>query len=82
MSLILPGLVLASFEEFFDRRLMAQHGVTHIPNVATECEVSGRVGLSYAKHGVADDCPASDITGVMVVCMDFIPPPPQTPRAS
>ena len=69
---VLPGLLLAGFEESFDRRALAAHGVTHVLNVAAECEVSQRVGLAYQKHGLPDDDPAADIRAVLGPCMAFL----------
>ena len=60
MSVVLPNLILASFEESFDHNVNVN--VTHILNVALECDVSERVDRVYAKHGIADDCENSDMT--------------------
>lgn len=74
MSLIVPNLIVGSFEESFDRSILKQYTVTHILNVATECEVSDRVDLVYAKYAIEDDCPdeSADITKIMDDCMRFI----------
>ncbi len=39
---------------------------------ADECVVSERVGRVYAKHGVRDDCPDTDITAIFPKCIEFI----------
>jgi protein-tyrosine phosphatase len=72
MSVILPNLILGGFHESFDHDLLTRHRVTHILNVATELNVSERVGRVYAKHAVPDDCLDSDISLIMEPCMDFI----------
>jgi dual specificity phosphatase 12 len=72
MSLILPGLILGGFEESFDRCLLASYKVTHVLNVAIECNVSERVGMHYAKFALPDDCPLSDITLVFKESIEFI----------
>jgi protein-tyrosine phosphatase len=72
MSVVLPGLILGGFEESFDRSILERHGVTHVLNVAEECEVSQRVGLCYGKYGVPDDDPEADITAILDGCMDFM----------
>jgi len=72
MSLILPGLIVGGFHESFDRDLLTTHNVTHILNVATECNVTERVGLIYAKVDMPDDCPSTDISVAFSKCMDFI----------
>ena len=72
MYLILPRLLLGSFEESFDKALLTDHRVTHILNVADECNVSERVNRSYAKHGVPDDCNESDLSVILDACREFI----------
>lgn len=62
MSLIVPNLILGGFDESFDQDLLAHHDVTHILNVASECNVLERVGRAYAKHSVPDDCLDADST--------------------
>jgi protein-tyrosine phosphatase len=72
MSLVLPDLLLGGFEESFDRALLEAHGVTHVLNVADECNVSERVGRAYAKYGVPDDCPDADMRSVLDPALAFI----------
>jgi protein-tyrosine phosphatase len=72
MSLILPGLIVGGFHESFDRDFLTAHSVTHILNVATECNVAERVRLIYFKVDLPDDCPSTDISVVFSECMDFI----------
>ena len=73
MSVIVPGgLSLGSFEESFDQALLRDHGITHILNVADECNVSERVNRVYAKHGVPDDCADTDVRTVLSQCRQFI----------
>ena len=72
-SEIADGLLLASFEESFDRAALAAHGVTHVLNVADECVVSCRVDLTYAKFGaIRDDCADDDISAILPDCIAFI----------
>lgn len=72
MTLILPGLVLGSFQESFDRSILAKHNATHILNVAEECNVSHRIGLEYIKIGMPDDCLSFDMSGVLGNCINYI----------
>jgi len=72
MSCVVPGLLLASFEESFDRRLLETYQVSHVLNVAIECNVSERLDLVYAKFGIADDCDNSDMTEILDDCIKFI----------
>lgn len=70
MSLVAPGLIVASFEETYSSSLMAE--CTHVLNVAEECVVAERVGRAYAKHAIADDCDDADIAAVLGPCVRFI----------
>jgi protein-tyrosine phosphatase len=77
MSELFANLILASFEESFDKSILAKYKVTHVLNVASECNVSERVGLVgqplvYAKHGIEDDCLTADIAEILPYCMHFI----------
>jgi len=76
MTEIVPGrLVLGSFEESFDvAGVLQKYGVTHVLNVAEECEVTGghRVGLEYRKYGMRDDDPTEDITDALARCHAFM----------
>ena len=70
---IADGLLLAGFEESFDRAALATHGVTHVLNVADECEVSCRVDLTYAKVGaIRDDCEDDDMSAILPDCLAFV----------
>lgn len=68
MSLIVPGVWLGSFEESF----CAPDGVTHILNVAEECDVAERVGRTYLKLGARDDDPTEDISRILPAALNFI----------
>lgn len=70
MSRVQRDLVLASFEESYDDEALRR--ITHVLNVAEECDVPGRVGRTYAKYGVPDDCDATDITAIFEPCLRFI----------
>jgi len=72
MSLVIDGILLGGLVESFDRSLLAKHAVTHILNVAGECNIKTRVDLAYAKHGVPDDCDKTDIRVILDACMEFI----------
>lgn len=72
MTAVLPNLIIGGFAESFDFDLLALAGVTHILNVAEECEVLERVGRTYAEHAIADDCDRSDISKILPACMVFI----------
>ncbi len=72
MSLIIDGLILGGLHESFDRALLAKYHVTHVLNVASECNIKSRVGLVYAKYGVPDDCNLTNICTIMDSCIDFI----------
>ena len=72
MTMILPNLVVGSFEESFNIDILSKQKISHILNVAAECEVSERVGLVYAKHAVADDCKDEDISVILDECLDYI----------
>lgn len=67
-TLVLPGLYVSGFEESF----RCPDSVTHVLNVAAECEVSERVGRTYLACGVPDDCPDTDIRTILPPCIDFI----------
>lgn len=68
MSLVVPGVWLGSFEESF----RAPDAVTHVLNVAEECDVAGRVGRTYLKLGVRDDDPAEDIGRILPAALSFV----------
>lgn len=72
MSLIVPGIILGSFEESFDRDTLTKYQVTHVLNVASECNILQRVDLIYAKFPIADDCYESNIINIIDPCMNFI----------
>lgn len=72
MSLIIDGLVLGGLHESFDRDLLVKYHVTHVLNVASECNIKSRVDLVYAKYGVPDDCHLTDICTILGSCMDFM----------
>jgi len=76
MTEIVPGrLVLGSFEESFDAEgVLQKYGVTHVLNVAEECDVAGdeRVGLEYRKYGMRDDDDDEDIRGVLQLCHVYL----------
>jgi dual specificity phosphatase 12 len=67
-DLIVPGVWLGSFEDSFD----APNSVTHILNVAEECDVTERVGRTYLKLGARDDDPSEDISRILPAALDFI----------
>ena len=69
MTAVAPDLIVASFEESFDA---AHARATHVLNVASECEVSERVGRAYAKHAVRDDEPRDSLHAILGPCMRFI----------
>jgi dual specificity phosphatase 12 len=70
--MVIDGLLLGGLHEAFDRSLLVNHAVTHILNVASECNIKTRVDLTYAKHGVPDDCDVTDIRVILGDCMEFI----------
>jgi len=70
--MILYNLIIGSFEESFDINILEKHKVTHILNVASECEVSERVGRVYAKYAIPDDCYLSNIKNILDDCIKFI----------
>lgn len=72
MSIILDNLILCSFEESFNRELLVKNKITHILNVARECEISDRINLIYKKISIADDCPDTDISTIFTSCNNFI----------
>lgn len=74
MSLIVDNLIVASFEESFDEDLLASHKVTHVLNVASECEVcnEGRQNLIYAKHAIGDDDADASMIDILSACMSFL----------
>jgi protein-tyrosine phosphatase len=72
MSLVIPGLILGSLQESFDRTILSKYKVTHILNVASECNITNRIDLIYDKFGVPDDCHLSDISTILYPCLEFI----------
>lgn len=76
MTEIVPErLVLGSFADSFDvRGVLERYGVTHVLNVASECDVAGdrRLGLVYQKHGMPDDDAREDIRDTLRRCHAFI----------
>lgn len=73
MSVILPNLIVGSFHESFNY-VATKHDtkITHVLNVASECIVSERVDLIYAKFAIDDDCPSADIRGILPNCVEFV----------
>lgn len=59
---------MGSFEESF----RAPDTVTHVLNVAEECEVAERVGRTYLKLGARDDDPTEDISRILPAALDFV----------
>lgn len=72
MTMILYNIILGSFEESFDINILEKHKVTHILNVASECEVYEIVGRVYAKYVIPDNCYLSNIKNILDDCIKFI----------
>lgn len=64
------GLVVAGFQESYDPDVI--DGVTHILNVAAECNVRERVGRVYAKIAIRDDDESENIARILPDCVLFI----------
>jgi protein-tyrosine phosphatase len=69
MTAVTPNIIVAGFEESFEPRL--RHA-THVLNVASECEVSERVGRTYAKHAIRDDDERDSLLDILDACLEFI----------
>lgn len=72
MTIIIPRLIVGSFEESFDVAILEKNNITHILNVASELHVSERVGRCYAKFGIQDDDPSEDIQKTLPNALKFI----------
>ena len=65
------NVIVASFEESFNAHILNLHNVTHVLNVATECNVKSRVDLVYAKYSIHDDTNSSMLQ-ILKECMLFL----------
>ena len=71
MSKILDNLYVAGLDETFKDESLKSH-VTHFLNVASEIEISERIGHVYYKIGINDDDNKCDIRTILRQCIEWI----------
>jgi hypothetical protein len=72
MSHILPGLIVGSVEDAFDKNILSRARVSTILNVASELMFTERIGLRYYKMGIEDDSFVCDIRDILPDCLNII----------
>ena len=72
MAEIIPHLWVGSFEESYDANLLEKGNITHILNVASELNVSERVGRDYRKIAIDDDSPDQNIGHIIPLCLSYM----------
>jgi protein-tyrosine phosphatase len=72
VTCIIDGLYVSSLEESFDRPFLETHDITHVLNVAEECNLLGRLNREYKHVKIADDDPETNITIYIPECIKFI----------
>lgn len=72
MTRVLQNLIIGGLEEAFDQQLLDAYKVTHILNVASECNIKERVDFCYTKIAIEDDSVNHDISVILPHCMEFI----------
>lgn len=75
MSMLLTSqgiLIVGSLDEAFDENIINTYNIGCFVNVASEINLSNRVGAQYFKCGITDDNESDDITKILPQTLEFI----------